>query len=984
MMDVDSDQASAASNVNDWLSRFSPVAGSKPDAFPFTSHKIQFIESRRARMSDLLIFDVLLTRGGIRSHDMLFPPADWAALSNLLDAIDESVYDILKKDCLVYILLKWAWDTDPKEANPGWDVRYLQDRCIAPQFAELADAYWLLDTGTRLAKAVSILSDIRLNRDYVSKILQALALSSSPASFASGTAPATAALVVKYVRTAKPLLTEPDDIDLYALSLAKLSFMDAWAYQKSFPEGSDTRERLLRKIVGWCLMPTPKQEPLAQLLAFPLSSYEQSSLHTFALPSQFSTSPSLSNANMAAPSGPTLSSQAISILQDLLCVRAIQSGDYVRAIKLDRQFSSTSPSLGSDASSSSIASQITSSGRDMIDRKSIIQDLFATLPPAERTLLEDEIGKVATGVRANASSPLTQRQGTSAAKRPLMAESTLSASWEDVGAGTGSPAPSTSVSVSSSAVGAGFAGKATPVPVSAIGKINQSSASPFASRVPRLQPASGHQVPPTPKFTAFGSPIPPTTGVSTGRGVITERGKTLFSTSATGGPSAAVKPAVRVSLFDTAGSAKTAPNAFYRPPSAPVARAPLDVGSALASSSTAKSAGQDIDTAKQNGKVQGGESDGEDVSMGSGSDVEIIKADHRDESGGEEQDEEAATDEDEDGGGTFITYDKSGAADLTLHARHVDEVMGKDHGVEPEFGFSVFSGSRKVAQNGGPGGHGKKGGSGNGHTPYVLPPARARVSPPREGDKSLSVSVNSSTTSRPPRAPPGAFHHEEEDDEDQHDQHGNEDDNDNEKADEYDPVSQITPISSPRRSTRTKVQVQAPSRPSARSQPQHSLKSTDDNHRWYQPTVDTYREGGFFRQAELESDYTWRVDGRLTTTSTDKMTWTTWMRTVMKTRKWMSVRKRTTRLRRFLCAPHGSKASATATAAKGKTKARPSEVKTPARRSSRLSTASSASPDHDEAVSPTKKGRKSTSAKAPVAGSGSGTVATRSSTRRKR
>lgn len=101
-------------------------------------------------MSDLLIFDILLIRGGIHNPDMLFPPADWVALGKLLDAIDESFYDILKKDCLVYILLKWAWDTDPKDANPGWDARYLQDRSIAPQFAALADAYWLLDTGTHL------------------------------------------------------------------------------------------------------------------------------------------------------------------------------------------------------------------------------------------------------------------------------------------------------------------------------------------------------------------------------------------------------------------------------------------------------------------------------------------------------------------------------------------------------------------------------------------------------------------------------------------------------------------------------------------------------------------------------------------------------------------------------------------------------------------------------------------------------------------
>lgn len=147
----DSDLAATAANVDDWLARFSPLATSKPSAFPFPSHKIHSIESRRARMSDLLIFDVLLIRGGIRSPDILFPPADWTALGKLLDAIDASVYDILKKDCLVYILLKWAWDTDPKETNPGWDARYLQDRCIAPQFAALADAYWLLDTGTHLA-----------------------------------------------------------------------------------------------------------------------------------------------------------------------------------------------------------------------------------------------------------------------------------------------------------------------------------------------------------------------------------------------------------------------------------------------------------------------------------------------------------------------------------------------------------------------------------------------------------------------------------------------------------------------------------------------------------------------------------------------------------------------------------------------------------------------------------------------------------------
>jgi hypothetical protein len=734
---------------------------------------------------------------------------------------------------------------------------------------------------------------------------------------------------------------------------------------------------------------TPKQEPLAQLIAFPLSSYEQSSLHTLALPSQFSTSSSLSSVNThatATPSGPVLSSQAISVLQDLLCVRAIQSGNYVGAIKLDRQFSSVSPSLGSGASTSSIVSQAASSGRDTIDRKSIIHDLFATLPPAERTLLEDEIGKVATGVRANASLMSTPKQGTSAARRPLMAESSLSASWEDVGAGTGSPTPSSSLS--SSVIGAGFAGKATPV----LSRVNQS---PFASRVARPQPASG-RAPPIPKFTAFGSPIPSTTGVSTSRGMITERGKTLFSTSVVGGPSAAVSPVTRGSLFDTAGSAKNAPNAFYKPPSVPAARASLDVGSALASSSTTKSAGQGTNAAKQNG-AQGGESDGEDVSMGSSSDVEIIEEDHRSEASGEEQDEEAASDEDEDDAGNFITYDKSGAADLTLHKRDVDEAMSGDDGDGLELGFSVFSGSRNAVQNGSAGGQGKKSTSGNGHAPHTPPPPRARLSPSREGDKkSLSMSVNSTTTSRR-RAPPGAFHHEEEDDEDQHEQNENEN-NEGDEGDD-DRALQTTPIHSPRRSTRTRMQAQTPSRPSARSPPQRSSKST---------TTTTGGAGRPLtytgRTASSRLSLSQSIPGALMDEETDDhghdedteideeeeeddAIAPLPSRSSRRTRSSGFVGASTatstkSKLSGKSTAP--GRAAVTGTAAKGKAKARPSEVKTPARRSSRLSTASSLSPDHTEVASPTKKGRKSTGSRASIAGTGSGTVATRSNARRKR
>lgn len=580
-----------------------------------------------------------------------------------------------------------------------------------------------------------------------------------------------------------------------------------------------------------------------------------------------------------------------------------------------------------------------------------------------------------------------------------MAELSLSASWEDVSASTGSLAPSTSLSLSSSAVGASLAGKATPVPLSTIGKATRptfstsTSVSPFASRVP--QPSFGHQAPPTPKFTAFGSPIPSATGVSTGRGVITERAKTLFSTSAVGGPSADAKSATRVSLFDTAGSAKNAQNAFYKPPSALAARTSLDVGGVPATSSTAKNTVHDSNTAKQNGKTEGGDSDGEDVSMGSGSDVEIIEEDRRDESGGEEQEEEAATDEDEDDAGNFLTYDKSGAADLTLHTHHVDEMMDEDHGTGPVLGFSVFSGSRNAVQNGG---QGKNGVSGSEHALHVSPPRRARVSPSREGDKSLSTSIGSTTTNRS-RAPPGAFHPEEDDDDDdRHDENENKDDTE-EEGEEDDHASQTTPIQSPRRSTRTRRQSETPSRPSARSKPQRSTKSTatttDGTNR---PSTRSGRTSSRLNLrhsipgslVDEDDDEHGQDDADHTDTYGDEDTEMDEQEEEDDAIAPLPSRSsRRTRSSGFFGTSTKSKSSAkptapakttaTATATKGKARARPPEAKTPARRSSRLSMASSTSPD----ASPT-KGRKSTDSRAPIAGNSSGTVATRSNARRKR
>ncbi|KAJ7081683.1 nuclear pore complex assembly-domain-containing protein [Mycena crocata] len=337
-----------------------------PAVFPWRDPRPQQIERRRAALGDLLLFDILLTSGGIRQPDTLYPPVDVAAFHRLLDAIQTSQYDALKRDCLVYFLLKWYQD--------GREDRYRIERGITPQFSSLADAYWHLDAGMNVPRAVSLLSDARLNTDYASKILQAISLS-----------PNSMPLVLKYVRTAKPLLTEPDDIDMYTIALAESSLLEAWQFQRTFNEKHETRPRLLKKILDWCFSPVPRRTALTQLLGLALTPYEQTIIHSYATPP-----------SPLPPAG-------IAILQNLICVRLIQTGKYADAIKMDRQFSSTSSVHA--------------------ERTKMVQDLYAALPLAERTILDLELENPGTDSAfgdANALAGSSSR------------EWDTSMSWEDI------------------------------------------------------------------------------------------------------------------------------------------------------------------------------------------------------------------------------------------------------------------------------------------------------------------------------------------------------------------------------------------------------------------------------------------------------------------------------------------------------------------------------------------------------------------------
>lgn len=93
-----------------------------------------------------------------------------------------------------------------------------------------------------MQKAVSILSDSRINRDFASKVIHAITLAPQPGP-----------LLLKYVRTAKPPLVEPPDMLRYVNALAESSILEAWQYQRSFSETDEMRPRLFRRIIDWAV-----------------------------------------------------------------------------------------------------------------------------------------------------------------------------------------------------------------------------------------------------------------------------------------------------------------------------------------------------------------------------------------------------------------------------------------------------------------------------------------------------------------------------------------------------------------------------------------------------------------------------------------------------------------------------------------------------------------------------------------------------------
>ncbi|TDL22795.1 hypothetical protein BD410DRAFT_769761 [Rickenella mellea] len=347
-----------------------------PEQFPWRDSRPEEIQSRRSLMSKELFFDILLEVGGITNPETVYPPTDVVSLRHLLDVLAGATYDSMKRDCLVFYLLKWHGD--------GREMKYADDKCISPHYVAIADAYWHLDTGVNLRRAISLLSDARIVKDYSSKIIETLMLSKE-----------SNLLLLKYVRTCKPALTERQDIKAYFLAIAESNMMEAWQYQRTFQEKSDTRDQLIRDLLEWSVTPTPRVNPITQLLSLPFSSYEESVVQNYAV-----TPPS----HISAPS--------IANLRDLVCVRMIQSCKYTEAVKFDRRFPTRSS---------------TSKGTWSAQRRRMVAEILAALPASERVMLEQEVER---------QEPIQSKLpslGSAGSWSSISGGSDLGMSWEHVG-----------------------------------------------------------------------------------------------------------------------------------------------------------------------------------------------------------------------------------------------------------------------------------------------------------------------------------------------------------------------------------------------------------------------------------------------------------------------------------------------------------------------------------------------------------------------
>jgi hypothetical protein len=196
----------------------------------------------------------------------------------------------------------------------------------------------------------------------------------------------------------------------YVVALAESSIVEAWQYQRSFSEKDDMRPRLFRRIVDWAISRESESIPRCEVcsLSWPLAAVRAHALKSFVSLPLSPFEQGLLN-DIALKPSEEYDSPSVALIQDLVCVRYIELGKYIDAIKMDRKFAAA----GFDQKESS-------------DRKALLRDLHESLSPVEKSLLEAELKLVPKEKAPQPETPARPVRATTAEA------ANLSQSWEEV------------------------------------------------------------------------------------------------------------------------------------------------------------------------------------------------------------------------------------------------------------------------------------------------------------------------------------------------------------------------------------------------------------------------------------------------------------------------------------------------------------------------------------------------------------------------
>ncbi|KAA1138686.1 hypothetical protein PGTUg99_034576 [Puccinia graminis f. sp. tritici] len=298
------------------------------------------LRSREETIDGMLFFDRLMKLGSIPNFKDLFPPPHPSRLRQLLDSIDACSFDLLKKNCLVYYLLK--------EYGDGRENRFAIDRLIPSHFSRGLDGLWALDH-SQWQSAIRSMSDPTVTPDFLPEIIRTLA-TQPPLYLRSD-------YVMRFYQLTQPSLDLPSIEFVLRAMCINSNLRSAWALQRSY--GRPERDRLLRILFETCFGLNDHRQPLAETLqvmvAFPFDELEDTTLSRFAI-----------GAPQLLP-GP----HSMVVIQFYLS-KLTSEARYIEAIRFERELSESAGIVSSPE----------------IDR--VIRGIAEMLPEVQRNMLELE------------------------------------------------------------------------------------------------------------------------------------------------------------------------------------------------------------------------------------------------------------------------------------------------------------------------------------------------------------------------------------------------------------------------------------------------------------------------------------------------------------------------------------------------------------------------------------------------------------------